>query len=271
MTNYVSMESALRLVPKPLFEQSNRFDFLSWMLDGYRELKLREENERVVKIFEITQNKVELPQDIKEINLITYLFKEPTQEDLYSVQSCICNPEETTTTTEDTNNVCQYTLAYRQFLNSPYYNNNFIPMQYKGVSSTLLCRNCPNKHSQCQYSFTIDKDKVLYTNVTSGYLCIDYDTEIKDDEGIPMIPDSQELKQYLSYYAQYRHWEERAAGKEQSAPQFADRLLQKANIYFNKVKGSRTLRALDANTIASVRYDNYNKWIKLPELHVYSR
>jgi len=271
MTNYTSMESALRLIPKPLFEQSNRYDFLSWMLDGYRELKLREEFERKVKIFQVVDSKLELPADIKEINLVSFLFRKPTNEDIYSLQSCVCDQTETTTTTEDTNDVCQYSLAYRTFLNSRYYNNNYIPMQYKGVSTTLLCRNCPNRVSPCQYTFTIDSNKVLYTNITEGYVCIDYDTEITDDEGIPMIPDYQDVKQYLAYYAQYRHWEERASGKEESAHQLADRAMQKANLYYNKVKGSRNLRALDANTIANVRSDNYNKWIKIPEVYVYSR
>lgn len=271
MINYTSLESALRLVPKPLFEQSNRFDFMSWMLDGYRELKLRQEYERKVQIFEVVDNKVEIPSDIKEINLISFLFRSPTTEDLYSLESCICNQTETTTTTEDTNNVCQYSLAYKTFLNSRYYNKNYIPMQYKGNSSTLLCKNCPNRTSQCQYTFTIDSNKILYTNVTSGYICIDYDTEIVDDNGIPLIPDVQDLKQYLSYYAQYRHWDERASGKEESAFQLAERALQKANLYYNKVKGSMVLRSLDANTIASVRSDNYNKWIKIPEVYVYSR
>lgn len=271
MTNYTPMESALRLVPKALFEQANRYDFLSWMLDGYRELKLREEYERNVKVLEIVDGKVELPNDIKEINVVSFLYKEPTNEDLYSLKSCVCDQTETTTNTEDTNDVCQYSLSYRMFLNSQYYNNNYVLMQYKGNSSTLLCRNCPNKTSRCQYSFTIDKDKVLYSNVTEGFICIDYDTEVKDENNIPMIPDSQEIKQYLSYYAQYRHWEERASSKEESAHSMADRALQKANLYYNKVKGSRNLRALDANTIANVRADAYNKWIKIPEFYVYSR
>lgn len=271
MINYVSLESALRMIPRPLFEQSNRLDFLSWMLDGYRELKLRQAYQRGVKILEIIDGKLELPKDIKEINLVTYLYKQPTQEDLYSLQTCICNPEETTTTEEDTNNVCQYTLAYRQFLNSPYYHNNFIPLQYKGVSSEIICKDCPNKTQICQYTFTIDPCNVLYTNIKTGYICIDYDTEIVDEQGIVMIPDLQDLKQYLSYYAQYRHWEERASGKEESAFQLANNNLEKANIYYNKVKGAVTLRGLDAHSISMARNGQFNKWIKLPERYVYSR
>lgn len=272
MTNYISMESALRLVPKPLFEQSNRYDFLSWMLDGYRELKLREEYKREIHIFQVEDGRVELPQKIKEINLVTFLFKSPTNEDVYSLKSCVCNQDDTTTTEEDTNSVCQYSLAYRQFLNSRYYNNNYIPMQYKGTSKSLLCDNCPNRITQCQYTFTIDQNKMLYTNVTEGYICIDYDTEVVDEtDGLPLIPDAQDVKQYLAYYAQYRHWDERASGKEESAAQMSERSLQKANMYFNKVKGSRTLRGIDATTVSNVRYDNYNKLIKIPEVYVYSR
>ena len=45
---------------------------------------------------------------------------------------CACNAD-SNATSEDTNNPCQYTIAYKQFLDTAYYNNNFTPfikMQY---------------------------------------------------------------------------------------------------------------------------------------------
>ena len=124
MIKYVSIKSALRFIPRSLFDQSTDSDFMSWMLDAYRQLDIPIALESKVKILELTNGTLEIPEDVKEINLITYLDKEPSDTDLYSLSSCICNAE-SNANTEDTNNPCQYTLAYRQFLDSPYYQNNY--------------------------------------------------------------------------------------------------------------------------------------------------
>ena len=270
MIKYTPLNSALRFIPKPLYDQSSDLDFLSWMLDGFRYLDLPVTLESKIKFFELDHGKIKLPEDIKEIKLITYLYQDPTKEECSSFNSCISNPE-SNATTEDTNNPCQYTIAYKQFLDSPYYNNNFTPLHYKGNYSSLLCSNCPNKFSVCQNYFTIDKNNILYTNITDGYLCIDYLSEMKDCNDDFLIPDVTELKQYLAYYAIVKHWEERAAGKEQSAFQMAQDSLVKAETYLKKNRGIFIMRSIDANAIVEVQGGKYNRLIQLPEHYVYSR
>jgi hypothetical protein len=269
MINYISIKSALRFIPKPLFSQSTDLDFMSWMLDGYRQLDVPQIYESKVKIVEIVNGSVELPQEIKEINLITYLDKEPTETDIYSLTDCICNTE-SNANDADTNNPCQYTLAYKQFLDSAYYKNNYSPLLYKGNSSTLLCSNCPNHYAKCQNVFTIDKNNILHTNINSGFLCLDYDTEMKNDSDF-LILDLTEIKQFLAYYAIAKHWEERASIKEQSADRMAQDALIKAETYLKKARSIVIMRGINPQNITSAQYDGYQHYLKLPERYVYSR
>lgn len=270
MITYTPLAAALRYIPKPLYSYSTEADFLSWMLDGYRELNLNSRYEGKVQIFEIHDNKIVLPQEIKEINMVTHMFKQPISADINSLTDCLCNPD-LASSPEDTNAVCSYSLSYKLFLDSSYYNNNYTPLRYVGNSSSILCKNCPNKNTPCQQTFTVDSNRVLHTSLCEGFLCIDYDTEVTDEDGNILIPDIQALRQYLSYFAQARHWEERAAIKEQSAPQMFQDYLAKAEIYLRKVRGIDGLRRLDANSISGMQWDGYQKLIKIPEQYVYSR
>ena len=94
---------------------------------------------------------------------------------------------------------------------------------------------------------------------------------MKDCNDDFLIPDVTELKQYLAYYAIAKHWEERAAGKEQSAFQMAQDSLVKAETYLKKNRGIFIMRSIDANAIVEVQGGKYNRLIQLPEHYVYSR
>ena len=265
MTNYIPLKSIIAYIPKPLFNYSNEVDFLSWSLLGLRETKLVTMFQPVIKIFKINNGVVNLPSDVKEINLVTYLQQEPCKEDIVSLQDCI-----TTESTEPEPEIGNYSIAYKLFLESPYYNNNYKILQYKG-NGAYLCKNCPNKKANCQETYTVDYNKTLHTSLKEGYLCIDYDTEIKDLNGDILIPDYPELRQFLVFYCIAKHWEERSMMSEQNANRMADDYLVKAEIYLNKLKGSAKLRAIDANSITLLQGGQYQKLIKIPGAYVYSR
>lgn len=272
MIRYTSIRAALRFIPTSLYEHNNEADFLSWMLDGLRLLNLSSIScENAIDIFEIKNNKVILPKEIKEINLITYLANDPSKADLSSFSDCICNPESDNNGV-DTNNICKYTLAYKLFLDSPYYNNNYAPLHFKGrYTDSILCSDCPNRFYSCENWFTLSKEGILHTNLTCGFLCIDYAKEILDEDGNYQIPDLTTLKQFLAYYAIAKQWENRAASKEQAADRYAQDALIKAEIFLNKVQGSTELRSIDRNAIAAMMGDSYMRFIKIPERYVYAR
>lgn len=270
MIKYVSIKSALRFIPRPLFQQSTDLDFLSWMLDGYRLLDLPVTSENKIQIYEIVDGKLELPQEMKEINLITYLESTPSTTDLDSLLNCVCD-RETDSNESDSNNICKYTIAYKQFLTSPYYVNNYAPLLFVGNNSSLLCDSCPNKYSSCKNTFSIDKNNILRTSITKGYLCIDYSTEMIDDSGDFLILDLTEVKQFLAYYAIAKHWEERASVKEQSAGNIAQDALVKAETWLKKARGVLLLRGINPQSISDAQYDGYQNLLKIPEEYVYAR
>lgn len=270
MTNYISIKNSLRLIPKGLLKESSQADFLSWMLDAVSMLPQIAQTRTEIKVFEFSDYKMELPEYIKQLNLVTYLDKDPCEEDLSSVTSCVENPE-SEGEEYSSENVCRYTLNYKMFLDSSYYNNNFIPLKYSGPSGNILCSNCPNRFVTCANTFWIDHNKILHTSLKEGFLCIDYDAIACDDGGDYMVIDLIEVENYLAKYAIYKHWEERSNLKEESALRMYQTYQQEAEIAFKRAKGKILLGFTDLNTVAKVVGNTYQKLIKIPDRYVYAR
>lgn len=269
MTNFIKLEDCLSLIPRALFQESNRSDFLAWMFEGLRQLPSITYTYPKVQVFEFSDYKLELDPTIKQINFITYLAENPTQEDCDSLVSCVSNPEavESDVTTND---ICRYTINYKLFLDSEYFQRNYKPLVYKGVGDSFICKNCLNRFvSDCAYTFTIDANRVLHTNLKEGFLCIDYDSEL-DCENC-MIPDYEKLKVYLSKYAIMKHWENRMQTKEETAFNLYQVYRSEAEFALKRARGEVNSRNLDMNTIVEVLRYTYRRLIKIPEKYVYSR
>jgi hypothetical protein len=274
MTNYISLRSALAQIPKPLFTQSNESDFYNWMIDGLRLLPDIVQTEPKMQIFEIIDGKLCLPKEVKQINLVSWMYQEPCQDDIGSFAICTSEPEAEPLDYNSTN-ICRYTINYKLFLDSTYYNNNFVPLKYAGnISNPYLCKFSPNRFERhCAYMFTVDKNKVLWTSsgLPNGFLAIDYDAELLDDNDNILIPDYQEVKDYLVKYSLYKHWEERMSIKEESANQIFQKYQQEVEMAFKKAKGEILGRNLDADTVANINSGNYKRLIQIPEKLIYAR
>ncbi len=271
MTNYIPLKNVLRLIPKPLLTQSNEADFLSWMLDAYRDLPSSPRTQSHVEIFEVVDGKVTLPKKIKEINLVTWMKQEPCEADINSLQSCVENPEAEESWYNNTESICRYTLNYKMFLDSIYYHNNFIPLKYYGTSDSILCKSCPNKNSTCAYGFSVTPENILYTDIADGFICIDYEAEILDAAGNYLIVDYPKVQEYLAKYAMYKHWQERAMVKEEGAGQIYTSMLQQAEVAKKAARGQMLARNLDPANIQKINGGQYKKLIVIPEAYVYSR
>lgn len=270
MTNYIPLRNVLRLIPKPLLQQSQEADFLSWMLDAYRDLPSPARTISKVEIFEIIDGKVELPSRIKEINLVTWMKQEPCSDDLNSLQDCVDNPEPEETW-YNTESICRYTLNYKMFLDSIYYHNNFMPLKYYGTSDSILCKDCPNKYYTCMYGFSVTPERIMYLDLKDGFICIDYESEILDEDGNYLIVDYPKVQEYLYKYAMYKHWEERAAMKEEGAGQIYVNMLQQAEIARKAARGQILGRNMDPANIQKINGGQYKKLIRVPEVYVYAR
>lgn len=271
MTNYVPISYALRRIPRSIFKETDDSTLLSSMLNALRDLPSIARTESKIDIFEIIDGKVNIPKEVKYINLVTYLSSKPNDNDIDSFTSCVENPE----AEEDfynTNNICKYTINYKLFLDSSYYNKNFTPMKYVGSTTSILHNQSPNRFvSKCIHTFTVDKNKCMHTSVTDGYVAIDYDIELKDENGDFLIPDYPSIMSYLAKYALMEHWEDRQSSKEEQASQLYQRYQREAELERMKAKGEILLRNLDLNTIHNVVNNTYGKFIKIPESFIYAR
>lgn len=270
MTNYVKLSDYLRYIPRPLLKESSTTDFLVWMLEAVRKLPTIVHTYPKIQIFEFDSYKLELDPEIRQINLVTYLANIPDDNDCESLTSCVENPEvmESDTTTND---ICRYTINYKLFLDSVYFKRNYMPLKYVGVGgSDLLCEKCPNRFlSNCAETFVIDKDRVLHTNLESGFLCIDYDTEV--DGNNCMIPDYDSIKDFLVKYAILKHWEERSFSKEESSRQYWQQYLPMVDIAFKKARGEVFMKQYDVNLAKDIIFSTLRNLNQLPGEYVYSR
>jgi len=272
MINFIKLDSVLARLPKPLFKESQKADFLAWFQEALDFIPDAYLSERKIKIFELNEYKVKLPEDIKVINLVTYLTYDPTEEDLTSLSNCIssCEDNESVSTQEDTNNICKYTINYKLFLDSAYYNNNYIPLKYvgnlKGLTG-IVAKFYPE--IQHKNGFSVDSCRVLHTEFKDGFIAIDYDSSILNEDCL--IVDNAKLIDYLQKYAMYKHWQERASAKEEGAFQMAQTIRNETEIALRRAKGSLMLSGLDFEKIQNITFGQFNQLIKLPEKYVTAR
>lgn len=269
MTNYIKLEDCLTLVPRALFAESNISDIVAWMYEGLKELPSITYTYPKVQIFEFDNYKLELDPTIKQINMVTYLAEEPDLDCCNEVLSCVENPEaiESDTTT---NNICNYTINYKLFLDSTYFKRNYMPLVYSGTGDAFVCSKCLNRFvREGAYTFTVDINRVLHTTLKNGFLCIDYDAELDCDNC--MIPDYQKVKRYLVKYATMKHWENRMSTKEEGATNLYRMYQAEAELALKAARAQVLGRNLDMNTIVEVLRHTYRRLIQFPEHYVYAR
>lgn len=267
MREFVSLKSLLSTIPKPIYNEVEESDVLFWFREALRLLPNITATETKVEIFEVADTKVQLPKYIKQINKVTYMYKEPLDTCIQSYNEC-CVPCES----EDLlPQVCKPQIYYRMFIDSPYYNNNYRLLRYVGSDKSMLCNNCPNYACDAENTFVITKDKMLYTNFNCGFICIEFDTEVCDDLGNLMIPDIQTVHNFLVSYAIKRHLEERMFGKEEGIQSMYQMYNQKSDIEYRKAKGEIILRSLNPDKIRMINDGWFRRLINLPSIYVYER
>lgn len=266
MTKYIPIEAILNNFPESLRNEVGDTTLVSFALEGYDMLGLPEQHETKIQFFEIIDYKLELPDDIMEINYVTYMASEPEDCDCQALASACGAPEVLDFETRS-NEICNYTINYKIFLDSPLYNKNFKPLKYVGtLNRDSLCGNCKNRFCHdCSETFAIDKNRMLWTSLQEGFLCIEYAARMEQD-GSLMIIDDPKIKRFLRLYA--------------IAMSLQDRDLQDGNtkyIQYNReaemalkaAKGRRILRGIDPNFVSEISFTQTanQKFIRNPKIY----
>lgn len=251
MKTYTNLKSILPLIPSRIKEDIGISQVLSYALNGYNELGLRDDLRDKVILLKLTNHKVQLPKNIKEIGLVTYMKNKPTKEDEDELQAVYSEEYE------------DYYLTHqlvidRDFLNSNYFNNSFVPLKYIQGELDILCKECANVHCHdCSETYSVDKNKILTSSIKDGYLCVYYSTS-QHENGEFYIRDIPEIKRYLSYYVQQMYAEEIMWNHETNSFNMAQKLSIQTATWHNKAYGAALLRGVNRPLNEEILTRSYN-------------
>ena len=268
MKNYIKLESVLNSIPKVLFEESNEADFLEWIIDGLFLLPESINYESRMELFEIVDGKVVLPKYVRQINSVTWQESDPSDECISNLQTtCGCEDE-----ANDVNSqICRPAITYKQWLESPYYKDNYKVLKYVGTDKSLISNKCECLRSTCHQSFVITPQKIMYLSLDNGFICVEYESPVCDEDGNLLIPDSKLLKEFLVAFAIYKHWENRQFSKEEQAGNFYQAYHQKQAMLLRQVRGNEFLKNFNVANMLDITGGQYKKLIKIPERLYYAR
>jgi len=265
MKNFIKLNTLLRRIPKSLFEESPEADFLDWMIDGLKLLPSVIYYEPKIEMFEIVDGKVQLPKYVKSINDVKWMSTNPSKECIKDLEECIVQ--------EQTLNpkICRPYLTYQMWLDSPYFKENFKTLKFIGTDKSLVKNSCGCWTTTCSETFIITPMKTMHLSLDSGWICINYDTPVCDENDDLLIPDHAILHEFLVAHAIYKHWENRQFTKEEQAGNFYQDYRQKQALLLRQAKGDYLLRNTNIYTVSEIVGGNYRKLISLPEILFYAR
>ena len=262
MKSFIPLSQVLDSIPSALFEEESEASFYDRFLDALRLLPDVLIYEPKIELFEIVGGRVQLPKYVKQINSVRWQESNPSEEDICSISV----PEG-----QDTNpDVCKPMITYQMWLDSPYFKNNYVPLKFVGTDKSLISNSCENLCSGCSESFVVTPQKTMYLSIDSGFICVNYNSPVCDEEGNILIPDNQLLVEYLVAFAISKHWENRMFTKETQAANFYQDYRQKQALLFRQVRGELFLAQTNIRDIVNVN-GQFTKLIKLPELLFYAR
>lgn len=261
MKNYTPIDRILLNIPKPVRENAEDIDLLGYALDAYNLLDITDRNEEVLKILPISNFKAKIPNDAREIYLVTYFASE---EDLFA-PDCDLDEEAPTHSAEESLSLAEM----QSFVNSSLYQERFYPLKFKGNSSRVCC-SCPTLQGSCPQYFSIDVNKNIVTSFREGYICLFYSRPIKDENNNYLIYDYPEVIQYLAYYASFIHTQDRLWRHEEGAVGLCELMMDLTDTWWKKAIGVIRLRNLDANLIRSINFTNTpnQRLMRLPKAYM---
>lgn len=278
MIKYVKISKCLPRISKAVLNQADRLELLSDALEGYRELEFPIKMKNNVTLVELQNHKAVLPQDAREINFVTYMASDPSETDCSELSEAFCDPEIITevtetvtdgsvTTTTTTTTAKGYTLAHKltlhnTFYSTGYFQNNFVPLKYvQGGYTNNNCDGCINKLLyDCTDTFSVDSNGIIWSSIKDGFLCLDYDSELKEDGEFLVIDDNSVLN-YIATYAEYKHFETRSYMHEQGVERILGRLERRVEMLYKKAIGALMQRGLNRRAIGELTNNSYNTQI----------
>ena len=275
--NYKKINNVMNFIPKALREmQADDDQWLSWALQALRTVNTHELVAQEFAILEVVDHKALLPKGLKRITSIKMGGVNISDAEYASIAQCMSTePRDTTTGTslenvmdeerhEAESNVQYFNescgINVQLFMASGYYNQSMKPLQYKGIATTnpylsKACLNACMTSSDCYTGFSISPEGCIFTDVPEGIICINYESEVKDDDGNFLIPNEPTaLWNGMAHYAMAQYWLNKMSNKEQSALQFYRTHQQISSSFMREAKGIFRMKNINIKLLTAITY-----------------
>lgn len=271
---YISLKSILNFIPNGIKNETTIDTLLDYAFSAYRQLNISQAYEYKIEVLPIVNHKVRLPDGLVTINNVTYSNTDLCNDDINDINLCSVDQTQTVNVTPDVTPVSEQkdpiwlTINYRLFIESEICKMKFQPMTYIGVAKNIFCPGCPNlANKNCGINFTLDPEAnfIVIQELSEGYVCLDYSSEIASQDNSFLIPDDDILKQALAQYAIAMSLRDRYYSKEESTGGMYEREMQRANIMLRQARGRFILKAIDIRKTWAILNDTA-RIMKLPRV-----
>jgi len=222
---YTSIDSVLYdislMIPEGQWDETRMRE---WAIKALRKFELPDKYHIKVALLQITEHKVELPEDARYVESLFFkqdipssalddlkdvmnLKSESTNPSLKYIQDVNSLPTNAFQTYFKEHNSMGWALMRRT-------NNSFLP-----TITTSYSIFPQNTISFCEQEYTIDIEGCITTTAKDGYILLSYLAFTEDDQGNSLIPDNETLKEAIFHYCMYRFWMSRSTIKEQGSIQ----------------------------------------------------
>lgn len=205
-------------------------------MHAYRKLELPLSLEPKTSILTVTSHKATLPSDFKYLIQIVDITTPAAADAETFLDDTTDLPEDSTWVLASNNSLYGYTPM--RLSSNPFH-------------SSICLDTTISYCTDCAHEFSISPNLVITTTLEDGTILVAYLGYAVDDNGYPLIPDDENLKEALLYYVLYRYWMEKDLMLEQGAAQRADKYLALWQVASVKAKGNIT--SPDINEIENIK------------------
>jgi hypothetical protein len=188
---------------------------LEWASIGFKKLEAKQLYEQTTAFIKVVNHMAKLPIGVKMIEQIFYK-QDFVENDVANILTYASSSPDFTITKE-----------YTDFLQCPYYNNNWKPLRLSSSSfhNQVVMQSSPNYRARCEEEYSINKNNCVITSFETGYLAVSYYRfPMKDGEFL--IPDDVNILMAIKNYVLMRIWEKRMNFKEDGAERMFDKYLR---------------------------------------------
>lgn len=228
---YTSLEKIFTFLPKSLgMSDDDVIEFAAQAMDA---LNIHQVYEKKVCLVKVVDHQASLPKDFKYIELVTYMYNQPTEAERDQIITSFSKTKEqvgdtlvTTVSSMTTEPLpSMYNLDhilriqhqgvlnnYQLWVDSDYFVNNFKPLRLvnKSKATTFHCVNSPNLYCESVDYYQINMNGQIITSVKEGYLSVFYLAKSRNDRNYFKIPDDFDVLTAIAAYIKYKHMEEQA-------------------------------------------------------------